>query len=256
MRENEIVKSVRAVLERHPRINLHRSAIDIRLEDGSLVLDGEVRDIEEKRAAVESAKAVAGAPPVADYLHVRPSAPLGDGAIRDAVCRQLMEERAYLRTDISCAVAGDADAIVRRLDQPEGTIDATVADGIVTLRGTLISLSHRRLAAVLAWWAPGTRDVVNEIAINPPEHDNDGEIRDAIELVLDKDPMVHSDQVTSRVRDGHVVLRGLVATREEKRIVERDVWYIEGVRDVVNEIEVYQAPTGREPMPADPPELE
>lgn len=253
---SEVAKDVRAALEHTPRVNLHRSPIEVRVENESVVLDGEVTSIEEKRVAIECARTVPGVLRVADRLQVRPSARLGDGTIRDAVCRHLMEEPAFLGLNISCRIEGDSDVVARRLDEADGSIDARVTDGVVTLRGQVMALAYKRLAAVLAWWAPGCRDVVNEIEINPPEADSDAEIREAIELVLNKDPIVHSDQVTSRVRDGHVVLRGLVATNEEKRMIERDVWYIEGVRDVVNEIAVYQAPTGREPMPASPPEFE
>lgn len=256
MTASEIAKEVRAALEHSRRINLHRSPIDVHVENASIVLDGEVTSIEEKRLAIECAKTVRGVPRVDDHLHVRPATRVGDGTIRDAVCRHLMEEPAFLGLNIACRLAGDADEVARRLDEPSGSIEADVADGVITLRGRVMSLAYKRLAAVLAWWAPGCRDVVNQIEINPAEADNDGEIREAIELVLNKDPIVHSDQVTCRVRDGHVVLRGLVATNEEKRMVERDVWYIEGVRDVVNEIAVYQGPTGREPLPASPPEFE
>ncbi|MFL6647865.1 MAG: BON domain-containing protein, partial [Sulfurifustaceae bacterium] len=239
-----------------PRVNLHRSAVDVRVEDGDIVLDGEVDRIETKRVAVECAKTAEGVRNVVDRLRVRPTTRPGDGAIRDAVCRHLTEEPAFQDLAISCRLEGDHDVIARHLDPAKGSIEATVKDGVVTLRGSVVSLAHKRLAGVLAWWAPGCRDVVNTIAIEPPEADNDNEIREAIELVLNKDPIVHSDQITNRVRDGHVVLRGLVATTEEKHMAETDVWYIEGVRDVVNELDVYRGPTGREAMPSSPPEFE
>ncbi|MFL6622988.1 MAG: BON domain-containing protein [Sulfurifustaceae bacterium] len=255
MSEAEIARAVRAALEHTPRVNLHRSAVDVRIENGDVVLDGEVERIEEKRVAVECAKTTAGVRNVVDRLRVRPTTRSGDGAIRDAVCRHLTEEPAFQDLTISCRLEGDRDAIVRRLDPANGSIEASVKDGVVTLRGSVVSLAHKRLAGVLAWWAPGCRDVVNTTAIQPPEPDNDDEIREAIELVLNKDPIVHSDQVTSRVRDGRVVLRGVVATNEEKHMAETDVWYIEGVRDVVNELDVFRGP-GRESMPASPPEFE
>lgn len=251
MRPSEqIAKEVRAALEHEPRVNLHRSPIEIDVTDGETALAGEVSTIEEKRAAVECARSITGVDRVTDRLRVRPNTLLGDGAIRDAVCRHLMEESVFMRMALVCRIAGDTDAIVRAPDNPEGSIEFSVADGIVTLRGQVWSRSHKRLAAVLAWWAPGCRDVVNEIAVKPAERDSDDEIRDAIELVLNKDPIVHSGQITVQVRDGRVILRGVVATKEEKWMAERDIWYIEGVRAIQNELEVYG---GGEPMPASPP---
>ena len=46
--------------------------------------------------------------------------------------------------------------------------------------GAAISLSHKRLAGVLAWWTPGCRDVVNSLDIVPPERDSDEEVQDAL----------------------------------------------------------------------------
>lgn len=246
----EIATKVRAALEHEPRINLHRSPIAIEVTDGETALAGDVSTIEEKRAAVECARTVPGVNQVTDRLRVRPQTSLGDGAIRDAVARHLLEEPVFMRMALLCGIAGDTGPITRAPDNPEGSVEATVADGVVTLRGQVWSRSHKRLAAVLAWWAPGCRDVINEIEVKPAERDSDDEIRDAIELVLNKDPIVHSGQITTQVRDGRVTLRGLVASKEEKWMAERDIWYIEGVRAVENELEVY---SGSEPMPASPP---
>lgn len=44
-----------------------------------------------------------------------------------------------------------------------------VKKGIVTLNGEVPSLTHKRLAGVLAWWVPGTRDVVNGLEEVPAE---------------------------------------------------------------------------------------
>lgn len=253
---SDIEKDVRAALEHDPRVHPRRSAIDIELQAGAALLAGELEDIEEKRAAVELAKQVEGVARVDDRLRVRPTAALGDGTIRDAVRRQLLEEPSFQRMVIHCRVAGSPDAVERAPDAPEGRLEVAVAGGVVTLSGEVWSRSRKRLAAVLAWRAPGCRNVVNELQVRPVEHDTDGEIRDAVELVLNKDPIVHSGQIDAQVRDGRVTLRGMVATREEKRMAERDVWYIEGVCDVVNALEVYQGPAGQEAMPAAPPGFE
>lgn len=253
---NGIVKEIRAALERDPRINLHRSKIEISTPGDKVILDGEVSGIAEKRRVIECVKRTVTGKDVVDHIGVVPTEQLGDGAIRDFFARHLLEELAFARSIISCRVAGDDDAITREGDDADNRIYASVADGVITLSGQVMSLSHRRLAEVLAWWARGCRNVINELRIEPPERDHDGEINDALELVLNKDPILHSDQLTTRVRDGHVTVRGIVATEEEKRMVERDIWYVEGVCDVLNELEVFRSPTGREPMSASRPHFE
>ena len=60
--------------------------------------------------------------------------------------------------------------------KPNGEhVEAAVRDGVVTLNGRVQSLSHKRLAGVLAWWVPGTRNVVNGLDVQPPEEDTDDE---------------------------------------------------------------------------------
>ena len=53
--------------------------------------------------------------------------------------------------------------------EPSGSIVIEVKKGIVTLNGEVPSLTHKRLAGVLAWWVPGTRDVVNGLEEVPAE---------------------------------------------------------------------------------------
>jgi osmotically-inducible protein OsmY len=240
--QTSLTSELRAALERDPRVNRRRATIDIgETDDAQVLLHGEVASIEAKRAAVECARAVPGVRRVVDRLTVEPTSFPGDGAIRDSVARHLLEEPVFARAAISCRIEGDSKVIAQQIDGDENAIDATVADGIVTLRGHVLSLSHSRLATVLAWWAPGCRDVINCLEIRPPEDDNDDEITDAIRLVLDKDPLVHGDQIRAQVRDREVMLSGMVANQEERRMATQDVWYVEGVRNVIDELEVYPA---------------
>lgn len=107
-------------------------------------------------------------------------------------------------------------------------------DGVATLNGQLPSLSHKRLAGVLAWWVPGSRDVVNGVAVVPPEEDNNDEVTDAVRLVLEKNPFVNADQIRAYTHDAAVTLEGLVMNETERRIAECDVWHVFGVDKVIN----------------------
>lgn len=105
----------------------------------------------------------------------------------------------------------------------------------------MISLSHKRLVGVLAWWTPGCRDVINSLEVDPPEEDNDGEIVDALGLVYEIDPVVRHDQITVSCHGGVVSLSGAVGTEEERRRAEFDAWALFAVDEVVNAIEVRAA---------------
>ena len=51
-------------------------------------------------------------------------------------------------------------------------VDLEVEVGVVTLNGQVPGLDDKRLAGVLAWWVPGSRDVINGVAVEPPEDDD------------------------------------------------------------------------------------
>ncbi len=235
-----IIKELRAALENEPRVRMHHNAIHITLNDGALTVEGEVDNIAVKRVALAQAGAFNGVHRTIDLLRIAPAEHKGDGAVRDALGRFLLGEGAFL----DCAIqAQNRDSTVVLRDpgpQSRGSVSLKVHDGVVTLQGSVGSLSHRRLAGVLAWWTPGCRDVVNELEVTPVENDHDDEILDALRLVLEKDPLVHADQIRADAHDGVVTLHGLLATGEERKMAELDAWYLLGVRDVINRIEVRQ----------------
>jgi osmotically-inducible protein OsmY len=97
---------------------------------------------------------------------------------------------------------------------------------------------HKRLAGVLAWWVPGTRDVVNGLEEVPAEEDNDNELTDAVRLALEKDPFVNAVKIRVTTQDWIVTLDGLVPNETMKQMAERDAWYVLGVKKVDNRIQV------------------
>jgi len=110
----------------------------------------------------------------------------------------------------------------------------------VTLDGEVESLSHKRLAGLLAWWVPGTRDVVNGIEVKPYEDDNDDEITAAVAIALEKDRLVTADSIKVSTRNSVVTLEGVVPNRRQAEMAESDAWYIFGVDRVVNHLRTAQ----------------
>src|SRR5262249_14576163 len=111
-------------------------------------------------------------------------------------------------------------------------------EGVALLEGQAPSLSHKRLAGALAWWVPGSRDVLNCLEVVPPEDDNDDGITDAVKIVLDKAPFVDEVQVHVSTRHRVVTLDGAVWSEGEKDIAEFDAWFIFGVDKVINNLQV------------------
>jgi osmotically-inducible protein OsmY len=163
---------------------------------------------------------------------------MGDAEIRDHVCKVLTEEPALERCFIQRLAGGGIEPVRKAIPEPAGSIVVAVNDSVVTLNGEVPSLTHKRLAGVLAWWVPGTGDVINGLEEVPPEEDNDDELIDAVRLVLEKDPFVNASEIRVNSKDWIVILEGLVPNETMKQIAERDAWYVLGVKRVINKIEV------------------
>jgi osmotically-inducible protein OsmY len=119
-----------------------------------------------------------------------------------------------------------------------GRIEVEVKKGLVILNGSVPGLTTKRLAGIIAWWVPGTRDVINGIAVEPREDDSPNQIAEAVRVALEKDPFVNAGQIRIGVNNTLVRLTGVVPKESERAAAERDAWLIFGVDRVINEITV------------------
>ena len=133
-------------------------------------------------------------------------------------------------------ILGDGENLPERVWQTNPAIEIEVKNGVVILNGRVPGLASKRLAGVLAWWVPGARDVVNGIAVEPPEEDSPDAIEEAVRIALDKDPFVDASQVRVGVRNRTVRLTGAVRSPEARDAAEWDAWYVFGVDDVINDL--------------------
>ena len=244
----EILNRVRAALASEPRLGLHQFPIELSYLDGTLTLEREVGDVAAKKLALERAAALPEVIGIVDRLRVRPAQRMGDGEIRDLVRDALLQQPAFADFAIGERF-GDRIETARKPPEARGAIELEVGDGIVTLNGRVPGLDDKRLAGVLAWWVPGSRDVINGIAVEPPEEDSDDKILEAVRLVLEKDPFVNAGQIRVGVRGAVVTLLGLVPSEAERDMAEFDAWYVFGVDRVDNRIEVRPIRTMAGPEP-------
>lgn len=226
-----------AALESDPRIDVHQYPVRAGFREGSLVLEGTVKNVAAKKLVYSAAKRVARDSPVADRIRVAPAEPKEDGALRDEVGNMLLHEPVFLEYGLRVLKKGSLDTLREPQIDPSRFIDIQVSDGTVTLNGTVGSLSHLRLAEALTWWTAGCQAVDNRLEVSPPEEDNDGELADAVLMVLEKDPLVHASQLLISIKDRIVTLDGYVASQEEKHLAVMDAWCVPGVEDVIDQIE-------------------
>lgn len=239
MSEKEaVIKDVMAALEREPKVDFHHYPIAVDFDAGILTLEGNVKDIAAKKLALETGGAVATVTGIVDRLKVVAAEHMTDEVILEHVRDALLQEPALSNCALRLRLA-DRQLVMREPPtDSKAVVEVAVHNGNVLLEGEVPSLSHKRLAGVLAWWVPGTQNVLNCLMVEPPEEDSDDEMTDALRLVLEKDPFVNADQIRIRARDRVVTLEGLVSNETESEIAEHDAWYVFGVDKVVNRLEL------------------
>lgn len=122
----------------------------------------------------------------------------------------------------------------------ESQVDVDVADGVVTLVGTVGSYAEKVIAEHAAHEVSGVHSIQNEIGVKPSNqmHPTDEELRVIVEQVLAWDALVPEQDLLVSVVDGLVALTGSCAARAQADEAERAISHLSGVRDVLNRIEV------------------
>ncbi|MEE9590943.1 MAG: BON domain-containing protein [Thermodesulfobacteriota bacterium] len=216
MKEEKIIKDIMAYLTKELHIDLQISPIKIWLEGDAIVMEGQLDSIAYKKKALLKAISIPGTSGVIDRLRVRPSKEMSDKEITNHLSDALTEESSI----------------------DESSINIEINNGVVDLEGTVPSLSHKRLAGVLAWWVPGSTEIINSLDVQPPEEDSDDEVTDAIKIVFEKDRLVDSSSILVATKGWVVTLSGTVNDDIERKAAENDAWYVWGVDGVVNNIKV------------------
>ena len=239
MDSQKTIEKVRASLRSIPRLGPDFSPDRLELgADGVLLLEGEVDSVALKRLALEQAAALPEVSGILDRLRVRPASPMGDAEIRDHLRKVLMPASEFTGLEIAELKNGRVEILRSGEMQSPGRILTEVDAGIVTLNGAVRSLAAKRLAGVLAWWVPGSRDVIKGLGVEPEEEDAPIRIEEAVRIALEKDPFINASQVKVGVRGRVVHLTGLVTSAPERDMAENDAWYIFGVDNVLHAIAV------------------
>jgi osmotically-inducible protein OsmY len=241
-RSDTVLKQVMAAFERESHLKLHNHPIHMSFDRDALTVAGEVPDIASKKRLLQLTQLYSEGTRLVDQLRITVNPPVGDGELRTHICDRLAQAVDFRNCVICARLKGQLEVVRGTMDQAgndgSGAIEVTVEDGVVTLTGQVISLSHKRLASVTVWWVGGCRDVVNLLDLVPAEADGDDEISEALHLVLETDQRVRAEQITINVENCRITLAGWVATEAERRQAEQDAWCLDAIEGVVNHIQV------------------
>jgi osmotically-inducible protein OsmY len=214
MTDSELKRVVETAL--NGEVRLRGRDIDVAVEDGAVVLKGQLPELAEKRMAVNIVRRMREVGDVKDQLRLVSSTEMTDKQIQQHVEDGLQQERAIHDRQIQVAVT----------------------EGVVTLTGTLDNIEEKCLAGLIAWWVPGVTDCDNQIVIEPKMELADDALLDVIRQAFEKDVLVNPDTIGVAVQDGTVTLMGSVGSEEERTAAEHDAYYIWGVQHVINRLEI------------------
>ena len=187
--------------------------IGVVVKDGVVTLTGWVDLYLKKMAAEEAAHCVRGVKAVANDIEVRLP---GFAERTDA--------------DLAAAVLNALrwDAAI-----PAGTLDVTVSQGWVTLKGEVEYAFQKRDAERAVQRLPGVKGVINRLTIKP--HLSPTDLKQQIERALIRNAETDARQITVEVQGSKVVLRGTVRSYAEKQAADA-AWSAPGVSEVESRI--------------------
>jgi osmotically-inducible protein OsmY len=142
-----------------------------------------------------------------------------------------MKTDAQLKSDVVAELAWDPAVNAAH-------VGVSVADGVVTLSGSLDSLAEKHAAEKAARRFAGVRGVAVDLSVKlAAQHQRDDTgIAEAVVRALDWNSDVPASRIKAQVEDGWVTLTGEVDWRYQMLAAERAVRTITGVRGITNKV--------------------
>lgn len=210
----ELQRRVLDELDWEPSIDA--SQMGVAVHDGVVTLTGSVSTYAEKTTAEQATKRLVGVKAVANDLEVRPVFPSqpNDTEVAQAVLRALEWD----------------------VNVPHELIKARVANGFVTLEGTVNFWYQKQAAESTIRGMKGVKGIVNLISIHSVPKAID--VKTRIESAFRRSAEIDARQIQVDTSDGKVTLRGRVRTWAERREAETAAWAAPGVTKVDDELTV------------------
>jgi osmotically-inducible protein OsmY len=186
--------------------------IGVEVDKGIVTLTGTVTSYAKKTAAQEAAHKVRGVLDVANdiQVHIPTVGARTDTEIAQAI-RQALEWNVFV---------------------PHERIQSTVADGHVTLSGTVEMWAQRDETYRTVAKLDGVKNVLNNVTVVPAQRLAPEKIRAAIENALTRRAEREAKGIIVTVQDGEATLSGKVHSWAERQAAVESAWRAPGVKIV------------------------
>jgi len=217
-------------------LSKHLSALDIGVSTskGEVTLTGQVPSQETKSLAGSIVQDTSGVRQVHNNLSINPAVQ------RNPEAQRLVERVADL--EVKTLVT---DALLKSPELKDKHIDVTVKNRVVSLSGTVDTVTQKYATEQIARGVDGVQGVVNNLTATSSQSasetiDDKLSKRVGFELYSTKAISLNSVQIQSH--NGTVTLTGSVPSMAEKLLAEKVTQTVEGVRKVVNDLTVAEKP--------------
>lgn len=184
--------------------------IGVAAKAGVVTLSGTVGKYSMRLAAIRAAERVAGVHAVADDITVKTAS-------------------GFTRTDTEIAHAA-LNALKWDSDVPDDRIQVEVANGWLTLGGSVDWYYQKKAAEGAVRYLTGVRGMSDNIMVKSPV--STVAVKSKIEAALKRSAEVDSQRIKVMAADGTVTLSGSVRSPAERRDAEWAAWGAPGVREV------------------------
>lgn len=201
---------------------IDESRIEVKVENGEVILGGFVPSYYEKIRAEDAAERVLGIRNVKNRIDVELST-------------------TFTHSDEEIAEAA-GNILKWNTSVPEENITLNVEDGWIILEGNVEWNYQKEATSDAVRFLSGVLGVTNRIKVQPGEGDKSSEktasSSEKIKKALERDALVNADEIEVTVESSTAILAGTVRTREARKRAENAAWSTPGVLSITNNITV------------------
>lgn len=212
--DSEIQKDVMAELKWEPYLTA--SEIGVAVKNGIVTLSGTVDSYSKKLSAEKAAKRISGVKAVAEDIEVKlpGNSKKTDADIAEAILYALKWNNAV----------------------DEEKIKVKVDNGWVTLEGET-DWNYQKISAENAIkFLSGVTGITNDIKVKP--HITPSDIQNKIKVAFNRSAFADANNIKVSIDGSKVTLSGSVRSFAERKDAEDAAWFVPGVHQVINQLEI------------------